>query len=196
MSNTVLLLVAAAALAVGCQAAAIHGGARTSRHQPPIEAANSYLASAEYREWAGRIVGGEQAEPGQFPYQVSLRDSVFTDFHFCGGAIIESNWILTAAHCVVWDDPEDMLVVVGAQRTSEGGRFYNVSEIHAHGNFSFSTLADDIALLRLNETIEYDELVQPIPFSEEFVGAGEPALASGWGTLTVTYIGRAQQPAI
>lgn len=44
-----------------------------------------------------KIVGGDNASPGQFPYQVSLRKN---KSHFCGGSIIDSRTILTAAHCV------------------------------------------------------------------------------------------------
>lgn len=44
-----------------------------------------------------RIIGGEEAKDGEFPYQVSVQ--VFND-HNCGGAIVSSKWILTAAHCV------------------------------------------------------------------------------------------------
>lgn len=47
--------------------------------------------------FSGRIVGGADATPGQFPYQVSLR---IKDSHTCGGSIIDNQWILTAAHCV------------------------------------------------------------------------------------------------
>ena len=44
-----------------------------------------------------RIINGEQAAEGQFPWQVGLN---VNDFWFCGGSIISEEWILTAGHCV------------------------------------------------------------------------------------------------
>lgn len=46
-----------------------------------------------------RIIGGNLASAGQFPYQVALSISNSAGSWFCGGSIIDANWILTAAHC-------------------------------------------------------------------------------------------------
>jgi secreted trypsin-like serine protease len=46
---------------------------------------------------AGQIIGGEAAALGQFPWQVRLEE--YGDY-VCGGSLIDSRWVLTAAHCV------------------------------------------------------------------------------------------------
>uniref|UniRef100_A0A2I3S6T6 Peptidase S1 domain-containing protein n=1 Tax=Pan troglodytes TaxID=9598 RepID=A0A2I3S6T6_PANTR len=61
-----------------------------------------------------RIVNGEDAVPGSWPWQVSLQDK--TGFHFCGGSLISEDWVVTAAHCGVRID----VVVAGFYQASPG----------------------------------------------------------------------------
>ena len=56
-----------------------------------------FLAACAFK--AGYILGGENAEITDWPFMVSLQQ--LTE-HFCGGVLIDSTHVLTAAHCVDW----------------------------------------------------------------------------------------------
>lgn len=81
------------------------------------------------------IVGGNDASPEQFPFLVSMRRTIGRE-HICGGAIINLHWILTAAHCIAFNDiqgPEDFLNVVGTvSATSDEGSWYETSKYVLH----------------------------------------------------------------
>lgn len=55
-----------------------------------------------------RIVGGQTAEKGSWPWQAMLASRGGSQF--CGGSLVEENWVLTAAHCV-YGSSEDRIVV-------------------------------------------------------------------------------------
>jgi secreted trypsin-like serine protease len=52
---------------------------------------NQFIPRPKSVEWNGRLVGGRDAEKGQFPHMISLR--TIENNHFCGGAIIGDRWI-------------------------------------------------------------------------------------------------------
>lgn len=132
----------------------------------------------------GRIVGGETAEPGQFPYQVSLRDFLFE--HTCGGAIIAERWVLTATHCVgFYSIVPEFLTVMTAVHEINSGVEYSVTQVVLHDGFSFDNLVNDIALVQTTFAINFNEQVAIIPVSSNFIGAGVQARSSGWGATSV-----------
>jgi len=138
----------------------------------------------------GRIVGGEEASDGEFPFQVSLRSiGALGATHFCGGSIIDKDWILTAAHCCAGQGPLSMHVVAGGIKLNnfeneEENR--DVSDILGHPSYSSSDLSNDICLLKLKESLEFTDFIQPInlPEIEQQTEAGTLATITGWGTLT------------
>merc|ERR1712038_951827 len=62
----------------------------------------------------GRIVGGEDADPGEFPWQVSLRTfNHLPSSHFCGGSVVAEEWVVTAGHCCAGQVPLTLHVTAG-----------------------------------------------------------------------------------
>ena len=67
-----------------------------------------------------RIIGGRNALPMEWPWQVSMQVRNISR-HRCGGTIINSQWIMTAAHCAtaVSTDPQRWKMVLGKQHLRE-----------------------------------------------------------------------------
>ncbi|PSN32218.1 Chymotrypsin-2 [Blattella germanica] len=78
--------------------------------------------------WSSRVVGGSNAQTGEFPFQVSLR-SASSNSHFCGGSIISSDYVLTAAHCVDGSSGSSIVVVTGSIHLNSGGARHGVSRV-------------------------------------------------------------------
>lgn len=134
-----------------------------------------------------KIVGGKDAEKGQFPHQVSMRSSL-NNAHFCGGSIISTRFILTAAHCCQAQNakPDRVYVIVGALHRLSGGVKMALEKIIAHQQYSQRTIKNDISLLQTKDEIVYSEFVRPIPLPTELptVGGDLAVTLSGWGRNT------------
>ncbi|KAM7359490.1 chymotrypsin-2-like [Cochliomyia hominivorax] len=128
----------------------------------------------------GRVVGGSIAENGFAPYQVSLQNLWG---HSCGGAIVDREWILTAAHCVLNKNIADVFVLTGTQDlTDSTGVFYYIERIYVHCNYDKPSMHNDIALLHLNSSIVLNDKTKIIPIQTKPMQDGDDVILTGWGS--------------
>ena len=132
-----------------------------------------------------RIVGGDEAEPGTWPWMAALvrRGSDAYSGQFCGGSLIHPEWVLTAAHCVESGTENDFDVIIGVHNLSkdEGDRI-EVDAIIIHPNYDSESLDSDIALLHLSAPSDrpYVNLIPPGD-PTDIAAAGTLATVVGWG---------------
>ncbi|XP_062979840.1 serine protease 55-like [Elgaria multicarinata webbii] len=96
--------------------------------------------------------GTPSAAPDSLPWQVSIEDE---DKHVCGGAILSSWWILSAAHCFAGDFSSNLHIVVNSNEGPSGKR--KLDRLVIHQDFSGVSLINDIALILLDSPIEFNE---------------------------------------
>lgn len=151
------------------------------------------LAVAESRQLRSveikpRIVGGEYAKDGQFPYQVAIRKTADRS-HQCGASIISERFLLSAAHCFQFEysKPDSLYAVVGTVYPKENGVKYALDKISPHKKFDPNTIYNDIALLRTAEKIVYNNLVQPIALPTTNTPGNVAAYVSGWGITSSNF---------
>uniref|UniRef100_A0A336MVN5 CSON007596 protein n=1 Tax=Culicoides sonorensis TaxID=179676 RepID=A0A336MVN5_CULSO len=137
---------------------------------------------------APRIMYGYTAQPKQFPHMCSLLNRKSSGYTLCGGSLISSRHILTAAHCVA----SVISTTVGCGTVDRQQPYLQVvtSVNVAHPNYNPTTLNNDIAIWTLPITVNSDPYVKPIRLptvsQAKQTFEGVTATVSGFGRYSTT----------
>ncbi|KAK9873959.1 hypothetical protein WA026_002311 [Henosepilachna vigintioctopunctata] len=136
-----------------------------------------------------RIIGGNKARFGQYPWQVYIKIGSYQ----CGGVLVSHRYVATAAHCIISAKLKDILVYLGELDTQDTGEVSELApaELHrvkkkiVHPKFQYRTTQPDrydLALLELVTEAGYAYYISPIclPNPGIFL-SGRSGVVAGWG---------------
>ncbi|EJP64420.1 trypsin-like protease 1 [Beauveria bassiana ARSEF 2860] len=128
-----------------------------------------------------RIVDGQDAKDGEFPFVVNLQ---LTGPQSCGGTLLDQYTVLTAAHCAKVASISETIVWAGTTLNTKSGLSSNITGVRIHPDFEkASHLQNDIALLYLESGFPESNAVGYAVLAADGSDpvAGSNATAIGWG---------------
>jgi PKD repeat protein len=124
-----------------------------------------------------RIIDGVETPIEPFPFQVALLDG---DHQFCGGTLVNSLYVLTAAHCVDDRVGGEFDILIGTNDLVSGGERVGTTAVRTHPSFN-SSLDYDVALVRLERPLLRPRVFLQTPDQPSLSLPGDTATVIGWG---------------
>jgi len=158
-----------------------------STEEPISSTSEASTCSCGVPNRATRIVGGVVTEVNEYPWQVGLVSS-FGSKPYCGGSILSSKTILTAAHCTENSQASDIIVVIAEHdwTISDGEERIQVCSKKEHPNYDTDSTDHDYSILTLCKEIKFRKEASPVclPMRTSSAYDSVTATVSGWGTLS------------
>jgi len=133
-----------------------------------------------------RIVGGQETQVHEYPWQVGLV-SKNGKTPWCGGTLISDRHVLTAAHCTAGESTKSMKVLLGEHQIDDNTyTIVPISKITDDPLYNDNNYQYDFSILTLKEPVQFSAAIAPacMPSYVDQDFAGMVATVSGWGTLT------------
>nr|XP_002130563.1 serine protease 29-like isoform X2 [Ciona intestinalis] len=181
-----------------------------SRGNPTVREPSGYACGTRSENLPSvfqvRIVGGSNSRPGEYPWQVALRQKITYPWapykHLCGGSLVASCWVVTAAHCVtsVKSNRNSYSIRVGDYYNGEAGhrmedkeqqQDLNIAAVYEHPDYGvYPSPTNDIALIKLAGTggncSTFGDFVRPICLPTPDLMVEPRCHISGWGAQNWT----------
>ncbi|XP_034029084.1 LOW QUALITY PROTEIN: chymotrypsin-like elastase family member 2A [Thalassophryne amazonica] len=134
-----------------------------------------------------KVVGGDDVRPHSWPWQVSLQYQSGSNFyHTCGGTLISSQWVLTAAHCIGSRTYRVYLGKHNLKIANEAGSIaISPAKIVVHPSWDAARIRNDIALIKLASPVKLSNTIMPacLPDNGVILPHGTACYVTGWGRL-------------
>ncbi|KAJ3643194.1 hypothetical protein Zmor_025919 [Zophobas morio] len=147
----------------------------------------SYLRRIPDDKPAPRIIGGDLARAGQYPWLAAIYKYTEDGRYFCSGSLFNEQWILTAGQCVYL--ATSFIIQLGSnllQGEDENRLTLGASTYYYEPRFDPQLLLHDIGLIKLNIPITYTDYIHPVRMLSSMgpIYQGRVVEAAGWGQVS------------
>uniref|UniRef100_A0A8C0W4Q9 Kallikrein-4 n=1 Tax=Castor canadensis TaxID=51338 RepID=A0A8C0W4Q9_CASCN len=129
---------------------------------------------------ASQIINGEDCSPNSQPWQAALFSE--NEF-FCSGVLVHQQWVLSAAHCLQNSYTVGLGLHSLEAKEEPGSRMIEASLSIQHPDYNNPILANDLMLIKLNESVPESNTIRSIGIASQCPTTGDTCLVSGWGLM-------------